>query len=74
MKVKGILEDKKTKKRKIDYFLIFARFCYFRDQNFQKFRVDKISRISSSQIFRVDKISRNRPKFAKIAKFNPREN
>ena len=38
--------------------------------NSQKFHVDLISRISSSQIFRVDKISRKWPKYAKIAKFN----
>ena len=67
--------DEKYKiKSNCQFFLIFARFCNFRDWNFQKFRVDKISRISSSQNFRVDLISRKWPKYAKLAKINPREN
>ena len=42
--------------------------------NFQIFRRDLFSRMTTFQIFRGDLFSRMTPKSAKSAKFNPREN
>ena len=70
---KGYEKIKNREKRQIVDFFNFREILLFSRLKFPKISRGQISRIEGFQIFRVDKISRKWPKYAKIAKINPRE-
>ena len=71
------MKNRRTKKFKpyLSFFVWnFREDLFSRITKFVIFREDLISRIAHFEIFRMDLISRILAKFAKTAKFNPREN